>query len=187
MPVAAASRRDPLTRDDIVGAALRITADGGLDRVTMRAVAAELGVTPMALYHHVDSKQALVELVVADIQAMYPALELGAEGWEASFRRYLIELWEVLARYPGLTAHLVVDPQLVPSSVASDFFEQAGFPPKEAHLVWAFALTYLHGRLHIDARMRGGRIGRSRDLRARDFVEFGVDAVIAGIKGMLPG
>lgn len=53
-----------LTRARIADAALRVADELGADRFTMRAVAERLGVTPMALYHHVEDKAALVGLVV---------------------------------------------------------------------------------------------------------------------------
>jgi AcrR family transcriptional regulator len=53
-----------LTLDRIAAAALRVADEHGADGFTMRAVADRLGVTPMALYHHVKDKAALVGLVV---------------------------------------------------------------------------------------------------------------------------
>jgi AcrR family transcriptional regulator len=53
-----------LTLDRIAAAALRVADERGADGFTMRAVADSLGVTPMALYHHVKDKAALVGLVV---------------------------------------------------------------------------------------------------------------------------
>jgi AcrR family transcriptional regulator len=53
-----------LDTDRIAAAALAVADDRGVDGFTMRAVAETLGVTPMALYHHVADKAALVALVV---------------------------------------------------------------------------------------------------------------------------
>jgi AcrR family transcriptional regulator len=53
-----------LDRDRIALAALAVADDRGFDGFTMRAVAEKLGVTAMALYHHVDDKAALAALVV---------------------------------------------------------------------------------------------------------------------------
>ena len=51
-PVAEAKPgRVRLTRDDVVGAALRLTREVGLGGLTMRGLADALGVTPMAAYH----------------------------------------------------------------------------------------------------------------------------------------
>lgn len=63
MRYAAAVAAD-LDRASIAGAALAVADSQGAKGFTMRAVADALGVTPMALYHHVENKQALVALVV---------------------------------------------------------------------------------------------------------------------------
>jgi AcrR family transcriptional regulator len=53
-------------------AALALIAEHGVDGFSIRAVARSLGVTPMALYHHVRDKAALAELVVASVLADHP-------------------------------------------------------------------------------------------------------------------
>lgn len=53
-------RRGTLSRDQILTAALRIAESHGPDALTMRRVATDLGVDPMALYRHVDNKDALL-------------------------------------------------------------------------------------------------------------------------------
>lgn len=58
-PVHAHGRR-ALTRDAVVARALEIGTAEGLEAVTLRRLALELGVTPMALYRHVRDKQDLI-------------------------------------------------------------------------------------------------------------------------------
>jgi len=53
-----------LDKERIAAAALAVADERGVSGFTMRAVADALGVTPMALYHHVANKSELVELVV---------------------------------------------------------------------------------------------------------------------------
>lgn len=53
-----------LDKDRIAAAALAVADRHGVDGFTMRAVADALDVTPMALYHHVQDKAALVTLIV---------------------------------------------------------------------------------------------------------------------------
>ncbi|MEA4945352.1 MAG: helix-turn-helix domain-containing protein [Propionicimonas sp.] len=52
---------------DVVTTALRLLDDWGLDSFSMRRLAAELGVAPSALYHHVASKQELLGHLAARI------------------------------------------------------------------------------------------------------------------------
>src|SRR5215469_8858987 len=56
--------RSTLTRDRIVDAALDVIDRAGLDGLSMRKLGAALGVEAMALYHHVGSKERLLEAVV---------------------------------------------------------------------------------------------------------------------------
>jgi AcrR family transcriptional regulator len=58
------ARAQDLDTGRIAAAALAVVDEGGVDAFTMRAVADALGVTPMALYHHVADKQALAALVI---------------------------------------------------------------------------------------------------------------------------
>ena len=65
--------RAGLTRDTVVARALEIGTEEGLEAVSLRRLATELGVTPMALYRHVRDKQdlinAMAEVVLEGIDA----------------------------------------------------------------------------------------------------------------------
>jgi AcrR family transcriptional regulator len=61
-----------LDKDRIAAAALAIADKHGVDGFTMRAVADALDVTPMALYHHVQDKAALVTLLVDTVIRKHP-------------------------------------------------------------------------------------------------------------------
>lgn len=69
-----------LDPDRIAAAALRVLDAGGLESFTMRAVADVLGVTPMALYHHVADKAALAALVVDAVNRETP-LPIPSGAW----------------------------------------------------------------------------------------------------------
>jgi TetR/AcrR family tetracycline transcriptional repressor len=56
-------RREPITREAIVDAALRLLDRDGLDELSMRRLADELGTGAASLYHHVGSKDGLLDLV----------------------------------------------------------------------------------------------------------------------------
>jgi len=73
----AAARAEPLSREAVVDAALRLVEDEGVPALTMRRVAAELGVAVTAIYWHVGNRDALldelVDRIVADIGAIRPS------------------------------------------------------------------------------------------------------------------
>ncbi|MFI0961186.1 TetR/AcrR family transcriptional regulator [Streptomyces sp. NPDC021080] len=74
MPQSPVPRKSPgrpprISRDEVIGAARRIVDAEGVDRLTMRRLAAEIGSTPMALYHHVRNKEELLLLLLDDYAA----------------------------------------------------------------------------------------------------------------------
>jgi AcrR family transcriptional regulator len=67
----------------ILAAARDILAEGGLDALSMRAVAARVGTTPTAIYHYFEGKDDLVGQVVAH-----------------GFRQSEVHLWKAVERFP---------------------------------------------------------------------------------------
>ncbi len=65
--------REPLSRDRILQAAIRVADGGGVEAITMRRVAQELGVEAMSLYHHVPNKDAILDGVIDQV---FAAIEL---------------------------------------------------------------------------------------------------------------
>ena len=140
----ARTRPTPLTTEEIVEAALGMSERAGVESLTMRAMARELGVTPMAIYHHVPDKRALMALLLDAVADRFAPLVLDGSGWEECLRRYLLSMWEAQRTYPGLVAHLMAMPGLGVTRARLDmglrFFEDAGFPPDVAPLAWINAL-----------------------------------------------
>ncbi len=64
--------RAPLSRDRVLGAALRLADQGGLESLSMRKLGQELGVEAMALYYHFANKDeivdGIVDLVFAEVE-----------------------------------------------------------------------------------------------------------------------
>ncbi|OJW01481.1 MAG: hypothetical protein BGO47_13570 [Microbacterium sp. 67-17] len=72
----AASSRGVLTTPSVTAAAVELADEVGLEAMTMRRLAQALGVTPMALYKHVDNREKLIDLMV-DQLVLEMAPELG--------------------------------------------------------------------------------------------------------------
>ncbi len=68
-PRKAATPRRPLTQEAIVETAIRVLDAEGLEAVTMRRVAQELGTGPASLYAHVSGKEELRELMLDRVAA----------------------------------------------------------------------------------------------------------------------
>jgi AcrR family transcriptional regulator len=88
------------TRAGVVRAATKIARRDGMDGVTVRAVAGVLDVTPMALYHHVDSAAALRIATLEAILLQIPTAVDDAPPVDR-LRTFAVEARTVLRRYPG--------------------------------------------------------------------------------------
>jgi AcrR family transcriptional regulator len=91
--------RANLTRERIVAAAARVADGAGLAGVSMRAVGAELGVEAMSLYHHVASKDALLD-ELADWVFTGIALPAPDDPWRPAMAARAAAARDVLARHP---------------------------------------------------------------------------------------
>jgi len=97
--------RSPLSRERVLAAAMKLAEDEGMPAVTMRRLAAVLGVEPMSLYYHLPGKDALldglVEVIVAEIGlAIDRRDEEVLEGWQAALRRRCLSARDVMERHP---------------------------------------------------------------------------------------
>lgn len=98
--------RPPLSRERVLDAALQLVDEGGVKALSMRTVAAALGVEAMSLYRHVAGKEDLV-LGVAD--RVMAQIEVPPPGtpWREALRRRAWSAREVFLRHPS--AALVVE------------------------------------------------------------------------------
>src|SRR4051812_773380 len=78
----ARGRRPAHTRDQVVDAAIAVADAEGLDAVTMRRVATEIGAGAMSLYTYVDNRDRLIDLMVDRVGGMSEAVALTGE-WRA--------------------------------------------------------------------------------------------------------
>ncbi|RSD13163.1 TetR/AcrR family transcriptional regulator [Amycolatopsis eburnea] len=94
-----ATPRGSLNRRLILDAVAATVAEKGVDAVTMRAIATDLKVDPMALYRHFRDKDALLAAFVDDVFAeIGPPEQSGVEGAKELARQY----FRVLVAHPGL-------------------------------------------------------------------------------------
>ncbi|MFI9102167.1 TetR/AcrR family transcriptional regulator [Streptomyces fildesensis] len=145
----APGQQPPLTQEALVGAALLVLERDGLDALSMRRVAAELGVQAPSLYWHVRNKEQLLDLLadalVAD--AVPPPRE---GGWREQLRaychlhrRHLLGKRDaarvVAGRFNlGPSLLVILEDQL-------DRLREAGFPAAEAALTSYLLGNYVAG------------------------------------------
>ncbi|MGY1751459.1 TetR/AcrR family transcriptional regulator [Modestobacter sp. SYSU DS0511] len=92
-------RRAPLSTDRVLRAAVDLADAVGIEAMSMRRLATELGVVPMALYKHVANKDQLldgmVDVVVGEFEPADPALD-----WQAAVRARVLSARRVVLRHP---------------------------------------------------------------------------------------
>ncbi|MFI2488498.1 TetR/AcrR family transcriptional regulator [Promicromonospora kroppenstedtii] len=106
---AAPAPRSTLTRARVLESAVALADRDGLGTLTMRSLARELGIEAMSLYHHVTSKENLldgvVDLVAAEIEDAVAELQPPADdappsAWKPAVRRQILTARSVLLRHP---------------------------------------------------------------------------------------
>lgn len=147
-------------------AALVLIAEQGVDGFSIRAVARSLGVTPMALYHHVRDKAALAELVVATSIANHPLT--GETGqWRA-------DLWSVaqcgralMLSNPAVeTIRRIYDVWTAESHAMADrwmrHWHDSGLDPERAILAATTSSAAISGLVAEEQRLRACDAPRDR-------------------------
>ena len=102
--------REPLSRERVLAAAVALADAEGVPALTMRRLAASLGVEAMSLYHHLPGKDALLDGLVETVAAEVVAAvsRAGAtsadEDWRDTLRRWFALAREVMLRHPWAPA-----------------------------------------------------------------------------------
>jgi AcrR family transcriptional regulator len=139
------SRRRALTRERVVAEALIVIATDGAGALSMRALAARLGVVPGALYRHVRSKEQLCDLAVDGVLAEVDTRASRGPGWPEQVEILARRLRTALEDHPGIAVLLKTRDPLGPHSLAlAEAFlaalQQAGLPARDT--AQAFSLVY---------------------------------------------
>lgn len=92
------SRRTPLSRDRVLQAAVARADEDGLEAFSMRRLAQELGVVPMALYKHVANKDELLDGMVDIVFGEIESPSVGGD-WRSEMRRRALSAREALKRH----------------------------------------------------------------------------------------
>ena len=90
--------RERLRRERVLQTAMGLADQSGLDALTMRSLADQLGVAPMALYRHVANKDDLVDAMI-DVVFSEIGLPSGGAEWKGAMRDRAIAVSETLARH----------------------------------------------------------------------------------------
>ncbi|MGH2939113.1 MAG: TetR/AcrR family transcriptional regulator [Solirubrobacterales bacterium] len=140
--------RKPLSRARVLRAAVALADKAGLDGFSMRGLAQELGVVPMALYKHVANKEDLldgmVDIVFGEIDL--PPSEL---DWRPAMRRRALSTREALQRH-GWAIGMMESRHPGPANLRNHdavmgCLRGAGFPFEVAVHAYSVQDAYIYG------------------------------------------
>lgn len=95
-------RARPLTRDELLDAALAIVDAEGLAALTMRRLADAVGVEAMSLYHHVPDKETLLDWTVDRMRSEMRIPEVEPDDWADALEAIFVEYRRVLTAHPNM-------------------------------------------------------------------------------------
>ena len=155
-----------LNRDAIVERALTVMDAEGPDAITIRRIANEFGVTPMALYWHVANKDELLAAMGDALLADVRPPETGGH-WSAQLRAVVEVLIENLARHPAAAELvfprvLIAEPGLRITEFTLALLEEAGFSREQAA---DLARMGLHTAMMLVTQLPGSESQAAREER----------------------
>jgi len=143
---------ETLTRERIVGAALSLVDEEGMEALSMRRLAKELGVDPMAIYHHLPNKRALLSgLIEKAFSGMRVPGSEETGDWRERVRRWARAFREVARAHPKLVPHLASYPEAASEATLESTeelyaaFEAAGMTPTRILGAVGVVVDYLNG------------------------------------------
>jgi TetR/AcrR family tetracycline transcriptional repressor len=166
-PHRTAGQRAGLSHEAVLGAARRIADDEGVDRLTMRRLAAELGVMPNALYTYFPDKEALLDALVDDLLAGIDAGDPTEGDWRDGLVRVMDSSRRLLLAHPQLVPTIIGRPGLGPNAarlgeITLERLRQAGLEGERAVEALRVLLVYSLGFAAFQApRVQGDPAARS--------------------------
>jgi AcrR family transcriptional regulator len=142
-------KRAPLSRQQLFSAAIAVADEGGIAALTIRSVAAELGVKPMSLYHHVANKEAIIDGI---IDIVFSEIDLPPQDtdWRSALRQRAHSARAVLRRHPWATPFMESRSHPGPATLRHHdavlaTLRGAGFPIDLAGHAYSLLDCYIYG------------------------------------------
>jgi TetR/AcrR family transcriptional regulator, tetracycline repressor protein len=144
--------RRALTEDEILDATLQLLDEGGVNRVSVRGIAAKVGVAPNAVYTYFPDKAAVIRALV---ERLFSEVDHGvfadrAQPWRQRVESLAVELRTRLAAHPGAVTLMIGQPRTGPHALALgerllELFADAGLAPTDAarasHLLFGYVFS----------------------------------------------
>lgn len=141
--------------------------------LSMRRLAAELGVDPMAIYYHLPGKGALLSGLVEDVFCELRVPPAGGGAWQDRVRGWARAYRDLARAHPNLVLHLVSNAEagaaaaLEASESLYEALEASGLPPRTIVRAADLVVDYVNGFALAEVSGPLGQPGDRRQLLAR--------------------
>ncbi|TLM98006.1 MAG: TetR family transcriptional regulator [Actinobacteria bacterium] len=125
--------------------ALKIVDAEGLEALSMRRLAREVGVEAASLYHHVPNKDALIDGMVIKVRSEVRVPDPVPEDWIDLFVAIFAEFRRVNAEHPNLVMYAARGVDSDPQPSGFDFLRQIGFSAEDAIGLWQSMIAFSTG------------------------------------------
>lgn len=153
-----------ICREDIVRAAMEVITAGGYEQMSIRSLAASLGVAPMSLYRHIRDKDDLLEEIVDRLLARAWRPAAAEDDWRAWITEAASRLRDFLVSEPAALhvylSHPVVSPAAVDRMNAMlSVLRRTGIDEQTARSAYGTLHTYTIGFAALEAARAEGTPG----------------------------
>lgn len=143
------SKREPLSRERVLDAALAYADEFGIESLSMRKLGEVLGVEAMSLYKHVANKDEILDGIVDRVAEELAVPEVGG-NWKAAMRMRALTAHSVLMRHPWATMLIVSRANVGPAMLryvdaTIGCLREAGFSYPLADHAWNAVDSYVYG------------------------------------------
>lgn len=148
------ARKEPLSRERVLRAAVALADEHGIDAVSMRRLGQDLGVDPMSLYKHVANKDDLldgmIDTVVGEITVPDDGEGNGDGAWKGALRGRILAARQVMLTHPW--ASQVIETRTDATPAIMQHYEAVAGLLRGG----GFSVSLVHHALHaLGSRMLG--------------------------------
>ncbi len=183
--------REPLTRERVIEAALRVMDAEGLEAVTMRRIAREVGVEAMSLYHHVRDKDDLLDAICEHVMSRFELPELSGD-WDEDCRRAARAWRNVLRQHPNVMALLAQKrgpvrsiESLRPMEMALRLLRAAGLSERDTAQAFNAFGGYIQGFVMMELGSIAGGLD-AEHVRSHEELAAGLSDEFAALRAVAP-
>lgn len=183
-----------LSRDHIIAVALATIENGQYESMTIRSLAADIGVAPMALYRHIRDRDDLLDEVTDQLLAQNWRPSANPDMWSEWIREAAMRFRRLLVSQPAVLHVYLSHPVATPAALDRmqsmlNVLHGAGLDPPAAERLYATIHTYTIGFAALEAsRSQWKSTNQSEDAMMKRLATFTTtEQFVAGIELLLHG